>query len=120
MVKKNYKTCLWTQVGACRMFVFHYPGLQIALQSLKMSLMHHHSLGNGDIFSTTKLAGKLFWSVCFNNFLYSGIVSHAGDGNFHTVIMFDPSNQEQAKEAVRLSEFMVYTALSMDGKSRYK
>ena len=34
--------------------------------------------------------------------------------------MFEPSNQEQAKEAVRLSELMVYTALSMDGKSLYK
>jgi hypothetical protein len=55
----------------------------------------------------------------FNAFLYSAIVSHAGDGNFHTIIMFDPANQEQSKEAVRLSEFMVYTALSMDGKGLY-
>ena len=56
----------------------------------------------------------------FNAFVYSPIVSHAGDGNFHTIIMFDPSNQKQAKEAVRLSEFMVHTALSMDGKGLYQ
>ncbi|MCO5556862.1 hypothetical protein L7F22_010416 [Adiantum nelumboides] len=43
------------------------------------------------------------------------IVSHAGDGNFHTLILFDPLNEEQTKEAVRLNDFMVHTALSMEG-----
>ncbi|KAI5074481.1 hypothetical protein GOP47_0010442 [Adiantum capillus-veneris] len=43
------------------------------------------------------------------------IVSHAGDGNFHTVILFDPLSEDQTKEAIRLNDFMVHTALSMEG-----
>lgn len=43
------------------------------------------------------------------------VIAHAGDGNFHTVILFDPSQEEQRREAERLNQFMVYTALSMEG-----
>ncbi|MCO5609127.1 hypothetical protein L7F22_063349 [Adiantum nelumboides] len=43
------------------------------------------------------------------------IVSHAGDGNFHTIILFDPLREEQTKEAIRLNDFMVHLALSMEG-----
>ncbi|KAL1196919.1 D-lactate dehydrogenase [cytochrome] [Cardamine amara subsp. amara] len=43
------------------------------------------------------------------------VIAHAGDGNFHTCIMFDPSNDEQRREAERLNHFMVHSALSMDG-----
>lgn len=43
------------------------------------------------------------------------VIAHAGDGNFHTVILFDPNNEEHRKEAERLNQFMVYTALSMEG-----
>lgn len=43
------------------------------------------------------------------------VVAHAGDGNFHTLIMFDPSQEEQRREAERLNHFMVHTALSMEG-----
>ncbi|GAV57274.1 FAD_binding_4 domain-containing protein/FAD-oxidase_C domain-containing protein [Cephalotus follicularis] len=43
------------------------------------------------------------------------VIAHAGDGNFHTVIMFDPSQEYQRQEAERLNHFMVYTALSMEG-----
>ncbi|OMO51913.1 hypothetical protein CCACVL1_29505 [Corchorus capsularis] len=43
------------------------------------------------------------------------VIAHAGDGNFHTVILFDPKNEEQRREAERLNQFMVYTALSMEG-----
>lgn len=43
------------------------------------------------------------------------VIAHAGDGNFHTVILFDPNVEEQRREAERLNQFMVYTALSMDG-----
>lgn len=48
------------------------------------------------------------------NFL-STIIAHAGDGNFHTVILFDPQNEEQRKEAENLNHFMVHTALSLEG-----
>lgn len=47
---------------------------------------------------------------------FSAVIAHAGDGNFHTCIMFDPSNDEQRKEAERLNNLMVHSALSMDGK----
>ncbi|KAH7554213.1 hypothetical protein JRO89_XS12G0135400 [Xanthoceras sorbifolium] len=43
------------------------------------------------------------------------VIAHAGDGNFHTVILFDPSDEEQRQEAERLNHFMVHAALSMEG-----
>ncbi|XP_020086435.1 D-lactate dehydrogenase [cytochrome], mitochondrial-like [Ananas comosus] len=43
------------------------------------------------------------------------IIAHAGDGNFHTFILFDPNQEEQKREAERLNHFMVHTALSMEG-----
>ncbi|KAJ0088412.1 hypothetical protein Patl1_32817 [Pistacia atlantica] len=43
------------------------------------------------------------------------VVAHAGDGNFHSVILFDPKEDEQMREAERLNKFMVHTALSMEG-----
>ncbi|CAL5356924.1 unnamed protein product [Camellia sinensis] len=43
------------------------------------------------------------------------VIAHAGDGNFHTVILFDPNQEEQRREAERLNHFMVHTALSMEG-----
>ncbi|XP_065024845.1 D-lactate dehydrogenase [cytochrome], mitochondrial-like isoform X1 [Musa acuminata AAA Group] len=43
------------------------------------------------------------------------VIAHAGDGNFHTVIIFDPDQDEQCQEAERLNHFMIHTALSMEG-----
>lgn len=43
------------------------------------------------------------------------VVAHAGDGNFHTLILFDPNNEEHRREAERLNHFMVQVALSMEG-----
>ncbi|CAL9042858.1 D-lactate dehydrogenase [cytochrome], mitochondrial isoform X2 [Musa acuminata AAA Group] len=43
------------------------------------------------------------------------VIAHAGDGNFHTIIMFDPEQEEQRQEAERLNHFMVHTALSLEG-----
>ncbi|KAJ6870708.1 D-lactate dehydrogenase [Populus alba x Populus x berolinensis] len=42
------------------------------------------------------------------------VVAHAGDGNFHTVILFDPKQEEHLREAERLNHFMVHCALSME------
>ncbi|XP_057981937.1 D-lactate dehydrogenase [cytochrome], mitochondrial isoform X2 [Malania oleifera] len=47
--------------------------------------------------------------------LVGTVVAHAGDGNFHTLILFDPNQEEQRQEAERLNHFMVHTALSMEG-----
>ncbi|XP_057778356.1 D-lactate dehydrogenase [cytochrome], mitochondrial [Salvia miltiorrhiza] len=43
------------------------------------------------------------------------VIAHAGDGNFHCVVLFDPDKEEQRKEAERLNCFMVHAALDMDG-----
>ncbi|XP_070047465.1 D-lactate dehydrogenase [cytochrome], mitochondrial [Nicotiana tomentosiformis] len=43
------------------------------------------------------------------------VIAHAGDGNFHTIVLFDPTKKEQRREAERLNHFMVHTALSMEG-----
>ncbi|KAL0309442.1 UNVERIFIED_CONTAM: D-lactate dehydrogenase [cytochrome], mitochondrial [Sesamum radiatum] len=43
------------------------------------------------------------------------VIAHAGDGNFHTVVLFDPNHEEQRKEAERLNHFMVHAALDMEG-----
>ncbi|XVF07472.1 hypothetical protein REPUB_Repub06bG0142000 [Reevesia pubescens] len=47
--------------------------------------------------------------------LVCAVIAHAGDGNFHCVILFDPNLEEHQREAERLNQFMVYTALSMEG-----
>jgi len=47
--------------------------------------------------------------------LASTAIAHAGDGNFRTVILFDPSQEEQQREAKRLNQFMVHAALSSEG-----
>lgn len=49
------------------------------------------------------------------SFLPSPLVAHAGDGNFHAFIMFDPTKPEEVSEAKRLSSSMVHKALAMDG-----
>ncbi|KAL5708939.1 D-lactate dehydrogenase (cytochrome) [Ranunculus cassubicifolius] len=43
------------------------------------------------------------------------VIAHAGDGNFHALILFDPDQEDQLREAERLNHVMVYTALSMEG-----
>ncbi|KAH6802816.1 FAD-linked oxidases family protein, partial [Perilla frutescens var. frutescens] len=43
------------------------------------------------------------------------VIAHAGDGNFHSVILFDPKKEEQRKEAERLNCFIVHATLDMDG-----
>ncbi|XP_044415279.1 D-lactate dehydrogenase [cytochrome], mitochondrial-like [Triticum aestivum] len=43
------------------------------------------------------------------------VITHAGDGNFHTFILFDPSQEEERREAERQNHLMVHTALSMEG-----
>lgn len=49
------------------------------------------------------------------SFLFCPIVGHVGDGNFHTVIAFDPLNQKENEEAHRLNHQMVHRAINMGG-----
>ncbi|KAG6541849.1 hypothetical protein Mapa_016867 [Marchantia paleacea] len=47
--------------------------------------------------------------------LITGVISHAGDGNFHTLIMVKQDSEEDLIEAKRLSDLMVHTALNLGG-----
>jgi D-lactate dehydrogenase (cytochrome) len=43
------------------------------------------------------------------------LLGHVGDGNFHAVLLIDPSDAEETAEAERLNDEIVRLALSMDG-----
>ncbi|XP_020531267.1 D-lactate dehydrogenase [cytochrome], mitochondrial [Amborella trichopoda] len=47
--------------------------------------------------------------------LLCAVVAHAGDGNIHVIIMFDPNQEDHRKEAESLNHFMVHTALEIEG-----
>lgn len=49
------------------------------------------------------------------SFLFCPIVGHVGDGNFHTVIAFDPNDPKEDEEAHRLNHQMVHRAIEMGG-----
>ena len=49
------------------------------------------------------------------SWLPSPIVAHAGDGNFHCLIMFDPSDPKDVSEAKRLANNMAELAIGMGG-----
>ena len=43
------------------------------------------------------------------------LVGHAGDGNFHLIIMLDPSDQKEFETVTRISERLVERALKFGG-----
>jgi len=47
--------------------------------------------------------------------LPSPIIAHAGDGNFHVLLMIRPDNNEDAAEASRLSTLMASQAIALGG-----
>eukprot|EP01132_Coremiostelium_polycephalum_P000453 gene453-573_t len=47
--------------------------------------------------------------------LYAPLVSHAGDGNFHLFILFDPKNDEQVKQAHFINDNLVKRAIEYEG-----
>jgi len=47
--------------------------------------------------------------------LIAPIVGHVGDGNFHLVILVDPENQEEVRQAAALNERVVHRALDAGG-----
>jgi D-lactate dehydrogenase (cytochrome) len=49
------------------------------------------------------------------SFMPALIVGHAGDGNFHLVIVVHPNEPMEMAEAQRLNERLVHLALSLDG-----
>ncbi|MBG51681.1 MAG: FAD-binding oxidoreductase [Rhodobiaceae bacterium] len=49
------------------------------------------------------------------SFLTAPIVGHVGDGNFHTIMLVDPSCEAEMAEATRLHDRMVRRALAFEG-----
>ena len=47
--------------------------------------------------------------------LHCPIIAHAGDGNFHVLIMFDPRRLDEKVEAQRLADLMARRAIRMGG-----
>lgn len=43
------------------------------------------------------------------------ILGHVGDGNYHTLLLFDPDNPDERAEAERLNAAIVNHALALDG-----
>ena len=49
------------------------------------------------------------------SFLQAPIVGHVGDGNFHVMLLVDPSDPSQLAEAQRLNERMIERSLALGG-----
>ena len=49
------------------------------------------------------------------SFLPAPVIAHAGDGNFHVLIMLDPANPKDVKEAKRLAGNIAERAIAMGG-----
>tara|TARA_R110002110_G_scaffold3104_6_gene15877 strand:+ start:16279 stop:17673 length:1395 start_codon:yes stop_codon:yes gene_type:complete len=49
------------------------------------------------------------------SFLEAPIVGHVGDGNFHMLLLMDPSDPRDLAEATRIHDLMVMRALSLEG-----
>jgi D-lactate dehydrogenase (cytochrome) len=47
--------------------------------------------------------------------LFSSVLGHVGDGNFHQVVMYDPKNAQQTAAVRRCVDDMVDKALAMEG-----
>ena len=47
--------------------------------------------------------------------LKSGIFGHVGDGNFHTIIAFDPNKPEERKRAEYTNEALAMRAIEVGG-----
>ena len=47
--------------------------------------------------------------------LIATIVGHVGDGNFHLVILVDPENKDEVRQAEALNERVVHRALAAGG-----
>ncbi|KAI7872808.1 hypothetical protein BDF14DRAFT_1872955 [Spinellus fusiger] len=50
-----------------------------------------------------------------SSFLIAPIVGHVGDGNFHVLILFDPSKPEEITEAKRINKNLLERAICMEG-----
>ncbi|CAM9843689.1 unnamed protein product [Chrysoparadoxa australica] len=93
---KERKEALWAVEG-------QYHDMECMITDVCVPVSHL-----ADLIATSKKQLDASW-------LPAPIVAHAGDGNFHTLIMFDPSKPGDKAEASRLSRYMVENALRLDG-----
>ncbi|CAN0368851.1 unnamed protein product, partial [Discosporangium mesarthrocarpum] len=109
VIWRQRKEALWSLMGA-------YPGLECLITDVCVPLSR-----------LADLIGQCKKELDASP-LPAPIVAHAasgcqgegrggwiGDGNFHALIMFDKKDPNSVAEAHRLSSFMVYKALEMEG-----
>jgi len=65
----------------------------------------------------SRLAEAISGTLCDleTSFLKAPIVGHVGDGNFHMLLLMDPTDSDDLAEATRLHDLMVARALSLGG-----
>ena len=51
-----------------------------------------------------------------NHGLTGPIVGHVGDGNFHSMLLFDPNNAEEYKTCKRIADKMARLAIELGGE----
>ncbi len=47
--------------------------------------------------------------------LFSSVLGHVGDGNFHQAVMYDPSDPAQTRAVQECVQKMVHRAVDMEG-----
>ncbi|MDE2428193.1 MAG: FAD-binding protein [Burkholderiales bacterium] len=52
---------------------------------------------------------------CENHHILYSIIGHVGDGNFHVLMLVDPSNPQEVAVAEEVNQRMVTRAIAMDG-----
>lgn len=47
--------------------------------------------------------------------MFASVVGHVGDGNFHQVVMYNPSKEEERAAVQNCVDIMIQRALEMEG-----
>ena len=95
-VWKTRKECLWSTMS-------QHPGTEPMITDVCVPLSRL-----AELIAETRL--ELDASP-----LHCPLIAHAGDGNFHALIMFDPTSGAQKAEAQRLADRMARRAIRMGG-----
>ena len=84
-------------------YVHGYPGKKLMITDVCLPI--------------SELAGAIAYAreTLDSSGLTGGIVGHVGDGNFHTLLMVDPSDLEELKRADQFNESIVIYALERGG-----